>query len=140
MEGSERRNGRRSGSKRQVFWRTVILMAVCSAGFFIPLLVRLFQITIIDHDEYQARAARQRAATVQVSASRGEILDANGNVLAVSATVYNLILSPLDLVNSVSKAKFTKRSWPPGWKRLTPNMRCCAPESKRRMPRRCGSC
>ena len=29
----------------------------------------------------EARAARQRAATVQVSASRGEILDANGNVL-----------------------------------------------------------
>ena len=108
MDGNERRNSRRSGSKRQVFWRTVILMAVCSAGFFIPLLARLFQITILDHDEYQARAARQRAATVQVSASRGEILDANSNVLAVSATVYNLILSPLDLVNSVSKAKFTK--------------------------------
>ena len=107
MDGSERRSGRRSGSKRQVFWRTVFLMAVCSAGFFIPLLTRLFRITILDHDEYQARAARQRAATVQVSANRGEILDANGNVLAVSATVYNLILSPLDLVNSVNKAKFT---------------------------------
>ena len=44
MDGNERRSSRRSGSKRQVFWRTVILMAVCSAGFFIPLLARLFQI------------------------------------------------------------------------------------------------
>lgn len=97
---------RGSRSKIKVFRRTVILMLVCSAGFFLPLLHELWNITIVKHDEYQARAARQRSATVEVSANRGEILDADGNVLAVSATVYNLILSPLDLVNSVSEKKF----------------------------------
>ena len=107
MENNDK-SSRQSISKRKVLRRTVILMAVCGVGFFIPLLARLWTITIVDHDEYQARAARQRAATVQVSASRGEILDANDNVMAVSATVYNLILSPLDLVNSVDEKKFKK--------------------------------
>ena len=93
MENNDK-SSRQSISKRKVLRRTVILMAMCGVGFFIPLLARLWTITIVDHDEYQARAARQRAATVQVSASRGEILDANDNVMAVSATVYNLILSP----------------------------------------------
>ena len=107
MENNDK-SSRQSISKRKVLRRTVILMALCGVGFFIPLLARLWTITIVDHDEYQARAARQRAATVQVSASRGEILDANDNVMAVSATVYNLILSPLDLVNSVDEKKFKK--------------------------------
>ena len=107
MENNDK-SSRQSISKRKVLRRTVILMAMCGVGFFIPLLARLWTITIVDHDEYQARAARQRAATVQVSASRGEILDANDNVMAVSATVYNLILSPLDLVNSVDEKKFKK--------------------------------
>ena len=94
------------GSKRQIFWRTVILMALCGVVFFVMLVIRLWNITIVLHDEYQAKAAQQRSATIQVSAQRGEITDCNGNVLAVSATVYKLILSPLDLVASVDEKKF----------------------------------
>ena len=43
---------------------------------------------------------------IEVSASRGTIRDVNGNVLAMSATVYKLILSPRDLLNSVDPADF----------------------------------
>ena len=43
------------------------------------------------------------ALPISISASRGNIYDRNGNVMAMSATVYKLILSPRDLVNSVDK-------------------------------------
>ena len=60
MENNDK-SSRQSISKRKVLRRTVILMAMCGVGFFIPLLARLWTITIVDHDEYQARAARQRS-------------------------------------------------------------------------------
>ena len=57
------------GSKRQIFWRTVILMALCGVVFFVMLVIRLWNITIVLHDEYQAKAAQQRSATIQPSRS-----------------------------------------------------------------------
>lgn len=101
---SQSQNG--DGSKRLVFRRTVALMLLCGVGLFIPILHQIWDISINHHDEYQARAAEQRLLSVKVSSARGDILDTNGNVLAVSATVYNLILAPADLVNSVDEKKF----------------------------------
>lgn len=93
-------------SKRLVFRRSMVLMAVFGLGLFIPLLIQLWSIAIVHHDEYQTKAIEQQLMDVTVSANRGEILDANGDVMAMSATVYNLILAPKDLVNSVNKNKF----------------------------------
>lgn len=66
----------------------------CLAGLYIPLLIQLWNLAIVHHDEYQTKAIEQQLMDVTVSANRGEILDANGDVLAMSATVYNLILGP----------------------------------------------
>lgn len=93
-------------SKRLVFRRSMVLMGVFGLGLFIPLLIQLWNIAIVHHDEYQTKAIEQQLMDVTVSANRGEILDANGDVLAMSATVYNLILAPKDLVDSVSQSKF----------------------------------
>lgn len=93
-------------SKRLVFRRSMVLMGVFGLGLFIPLLIQLWNIAIVHHDEYQTKAIEQQLMDVTVSANRGEILDANGDVLAMSATVYNLILAPKDLVASVSESKF----------------------------------
>lgn len=97
---------RNKQSKRMVFRRSLVLMLVFGVGLFIPLLAQLWNIAIVHHDEYQAKATRQQLMDVTVSANRGDILDANGEVLAMSATVYNLILAPKDLVASVNKNKF----------------------------------
>lgn len=97
---------RNKQSKRMVFRRSLVLMLVFGVGLFIPLLAQLWNIAIVHHDEYQAKATRQQLMDVTVSANRGDILDANGEVLAMSATVYNLILAPKDLVASVSENKF----------------------------------
>ena len=105
----ERRNSRpdrNRQSKRLVFRRSLFLMLVCGVGLFIPLVIQLWNISIRDHDFYQQRAAQQQLMDVSVSAHRGEIRDANGEVLAMSATVYDLILAPKDLMNSVDQDDF----------------------------------
>ena len=81
-------------SKHQVFVRSLILMLICGVGLFIPLIIQLWNSSIRDHDFYQQEAAKQQLMDVSVSAHRGEIRDANGEVMAMSATVYNLIFGP----------------------------------------------
>ena len=98
---------RGSHSKRSIFRRTVFLMAVCGVLMFIPLFWKLWDIAIVNHDYYQQLATKQQTLDLSVSSSRGNIYDRNGNVLAMSATVYNLILSPNDLEKSVSQKDFT---------------------------------
>ena len=97
---------RRHRSNRLVLRRSLILMLVCGVGLFIPLVVQLWGIAIRDHDFYQEKASNQQLMDVSVSAHRGEIRDANGEVLAMSATVYDLILAPKDLMNSVDQDDF----------------------------------
>ena len=81
-EERERRNNSQPEqnriSKRMVFRRTVILMLICGVGFFIPLAVQLWNISIRDHNFYQQKAAEQQLMDVAVAAHRGDILDAKG--------------------------------------------------------------
>ena len=88
-------------SKRSIFRRTVLMMLVCGVLMFVPLGWKLWEVAILHHDEYQQKASDQQTLDMTVTASRGNIYDRNGNVMAMSATVYNLILSPNDLVKSV---------------------------------------
>lgn len=85
-------------SKRLIFRRTVGLMLICGVILFVPLFWKLWDISINHHADYQQKATEQQTLDLSVSASRGNIYDRNGNVLAMSATVYSLILSPRDLV------------------------------------------
>ena len=103
---SKNRNKREDSAKRAtrtVFWRTVILMCIFGACLFIPLFIQLFRLQIVQHEELQQRATDQQTLDQSVSAARGTIYDRNGNVLAMSATVYNVILSPRELDNVQAK-------------------------------------
>ncbi len=79
---------------RGVLSRTLLLMAVCGIVAFVVLIGRLYQLMIINHDEYEKKAVEQQTRETTVSAHRGSITDRNGNVLAISATAYNVFLSP----------------------------------------------
>lgn len=111
QQGGKRRERETRGvrAKRVIFQRTVFLMGLMGILAFVPLLVQLFHVSILKHDEYQKLAAKQQTMDISLKASRGEIRDRGGNVMAVSATVYDLILSPRDLVASVSREEFTKK-------------------------------
>lgn len=103
MEEKERRE---RSSKQLIFRRTVILMVLFGVLTFIPLGWQLWDIAIVHHEEYRLRQLNQSTRDVEVRSNRGMIRDTNGNVMAMSATVYNLILSPLDLINSIDQRKF----------------------------------
>lgn len=102
----EEKQRRERSSKQLIFRRTVCLMVVFGVLTFIPLGWKLWDIAIVHHEEYQLRQLNQSTRDVEVRSNRGTIRDSSGNVLAMSATVYNLILSPLDLVNSIDQKKF----------------------------------
>ena len=104
-EPRNRKNSRDGRANRTILIRTVFLMCLCGIVLFVPLLARLWQISIVDHERYKTAAIDQQTRDVEVSASRGKIYDATGNTLALSATVYNLILSPRDVVSGTSLSK-----------------------------------
>lgn len=85
-------------ANRTILIRTVTLLVAFGIAVFIPLFWKLYEIQIKKHDEYQAKAIDQQTMDNAVAASRGKITDCNGNVLAMSATVYDIIISPADFV------------------------------------------
>ena len=104
---SERTNDRAGASKRTIFRRTVFLMAAVTPLMFAALIWKLWDVSIVHHEEYQQRATNQQTMELSVSADRGVIYDRNGNVLSMSATVYDLIVSPRDLLESVDEDEYT---------------------------------
>ena len=86
-------------ANRYLLRRCIILLVLFGVAAFIPLVKQLWTLQITENDYWQQRAANIQTRDVSVSASRGTIYDAQGNTLAMSATVYNLILSPADVEN-----------------------------------------
>ena len=84
-------------ANRTILGRTLFLMILLGVVAFVPLLGKLYEIQIANHDYYESRAIDQQTDDLTVSANRGYIYDSQGNTLAMSATVYNVILSPADL-------------------------------------------
>ena len=77
--------------------RGIFLMVLLGVVTFAILLVKLFDLQIIQHEELEAKALAQQTRSMSVSASRGTIYDSQGQVLAMSATVQNVVLSPKDI-------------------------------------------
>ncbi len=99
---------RRSDGKnnRSLFRRTIFLMAVLGVGIFLPLVYRLYQLQIVEQEDWERRAATQQTRSISVPANRGTIYDREGRAMAMSATVYKLILSPQGVVGSIDKEKY----------------------------------
>ena len=85
-------------ANRSLLLRVVFLLAVCGVAAFAPLFWKLYQLQIVQNDYYTQLANDYQTSDVTVTANRGTIYDKNGNILAISATVYNLILSPRDVI------------------------------------------
>ncbi|MDD5937779.1 MAG: penicillin-binding transpeptidase domain-containing protein [Clostridiales bacterium] len=95
----ERPAERRTPDRRAnviILKRTVFLMILFGILLFIPLFGKLYAIQITDHEMYQQKAIEQQTMDNAVAANRGKITSADGEILAMSATVYDVILSPAD--------------------------------------------
>ena len=82
---------------RTILSRTLILMVVCGIVAFSVLAGRLCKLMIADHEYYEQKAVAQQTRSTTVKADRGTIYDANGNVLAMSATAYTVFISPYEI-------------------------------------------
>lgn len=64
------------------------------AAAFLGLAGRLFYLQVVSHDKYESLALDQQTWEIAIEPSRGSIKDVNGVDLAVSATVYQVLLAP----------------------------------------------
>ena len=100
------RRGDHGQSNRSLFRRTLVLMAVLGVGIFLPLVYQLYKLQIVEHEDWEKRAANQQTNDVSVTANRGTIYDRQGRTLAMSATVYKLILSPMGVYDSIKEENY----------------------------------
>jgi stage V sporulation protein D (sporulation-specific penicillin-binding protein) len=80
--------------------RVLFLMALFGMVTFLVLFCKLWNIQIIKHDFYAEKAIENQTRDISVSANRGKIIDRKGNILAISASVHNVIISPKDIIEN----------------------------------------
>ncbi len=90
-------------TKSKALKRSTILGFAVFAVFAV-LLVRILIIQTFSFDKYQSKVINQMTTESSVPASRGKILDRNGNVLATNIITYRLFISP----SSISHAEEEK--------------------------------
>lgn len=88
---------------RRLFRRTLVLLGVLGVLGFVPMVLKLVQLQIVQHETWSQKAVNQQTVDTAVNAQRGGIYDNEGESLAVSATAYNLILSPYQVIASVDE-------------------------------------
>ena len=77
--------------------RRLLLVSFLIAIIFVLIVLRLIYLTVEKGDEYNRIVLSQRQTSYNsevIASKRGDILDTNGNILATSIKVYNLILDP----------------------------------------------
>lgn len=91
MSQIKNRTDKKTANKMGVFF-VIFLMA---AGIIIG---RLAYYQLGMYEYYQSKVLNQVTIQQEVNPERGNILDRNGNILATNITVYNVILSPADII------------------------------------------
>ncbi len=82
-------------TKKNLFadWRTDTIVLGLTV-FFLLIVLRLFQIQVLDHNKYLALAQEQYQTSKEVPAKRGEILTSDGYVLAGTRNHYLIFGEP----------------------------------------------
>lgn len=83
--------------RRRARFLAAVLAVVCFGG----LLVRLFILQVLDPQGYAARAADQQLRGATLPAARGEILSADGTLLATSETCWTIRAAPRELADEL---------------------------------------
>lgn len=77
--------------------RTLFLMIVCGIVAFAVLGIRLLKVQVVDHNYYESMAIDQQMRETTINSSRGTIYDRNKKILAMSASVDTIFLSPKEI-------------------------------------------
>jgi len=82
-------------SKRML--KRILVMAVVIIFLMTTTVARVFYLTIVRGEELSEKAETQQLKDTEITAMRGTIYDSNGNVLAQSASVWNVFIDPLNI-------------------------------------------
>lgn len=96
------------GPAQRLRQRTAILILLILVLGFGAAVLRLTYLTTIQSSELQESAVDLQLADTTVSAKRGTIYDANGNVLAESASVWQVVMSPINFKNDKQRQAAAK--------------------------------
>ncbi len=77
--------------------RTLVLMLLCGVAAFAVLAARLYYLQIVKHEEYEAAAIEQQLRETVLDNGRGTIYDRNMDILAISADVETIYISPAEI-------------------------------------------
>ena len=97
MSENRRENKGSRPPNKMMLSRTLVLMTVCGIAAFIVLIAKLYDIQIKKHELYETAAIEQQIRETTVSAERGTIYDTNGKILAMSASVDTIYISPAEI-------------------------------------------
>lgn len=96
------------GPAQRLRQRTAILILLILVLGFGAAVLRLTYLTTVQSSELQESAVDLQLADTTVSAKRGTIYDANGNVLAESASVWQVVMSPVNFKNDKQRQAAAK--------------------------------
>lgn len=92
-------------SKRML--KRILIMSLVIIFLMTTTAVRVFYLTIVRGEELAQKAESQQLKDAEISAMRGTIYDANGNVLAQSASVWNVFIDPLNIKDDEERQLIT---------------------------------
>lgn len=82
-------------SKNKYPKTTITVCIIITLAFFVLFTARLVDWQIVHGSEYRELAKRSTSYTVQTDATRGEILDKNGDGIVVNTTHYKIVIDKL---------------------------------------------
>ena len=85
---------------KQMWKRMISIVLIMTIGMFCITGYRLVKIMLIDGNFYKEKAAEQQLYDTETTALRGDIYDSNMQLLATSASVWNLYVTPNDFKNA----------------------------------------
>ncbi len=108
--GSKNNSKKRAekGPAQRLRQRTAILILLILVLGFGAAILRLTYLTTVQSSKLQEAAVDLQLADTTVSAKRGTIYDANGNVLAESASVWQVVMAPVNFKNDKQRQAAAK--------------------------------
>lgn len=85
-------------------WRLTIQSRAAAAAIFfavwtVGIQARLLYLQVLHHEDYLAQAQQQQIDPIIAPADRGDILDRNGNLLALSVDAYSVFADPAEVAD-----------------------------------------
>ncbi len=93
----------KKGAAAKLWHRSIILLVIIIVLGFGVVAGRLLYLQTYMSEELQQKAVEQQLADTTLSAKRGNIYDRNGNILAQSVTVWNVVIAPANLKTDKSR-------------------------------------